>query len=102
MEIGEAKVIDQQEATSDGFDVWQRYLILERLECGAFQLDIRREDIYTRGHLIDGMYLVQESGPFLEVIFESPNEDIVEDWLEKSGWWLDNKITKALARECKL
>jgi hypothetical protein len=129
MNRGETTILYKRFYSGSPAASWTQYLVLERLEDGKFKLDIRayellaevseyydeeKEDWNLPGQ-IDGKDVVGVEdeyvigGDLLEnsydteidtkIIFTLPDQDILESWLKKIGWF-DDDIIKSLLKEC--
>ena len=129
MNRGKTTILDKRFYSGSPAASWTQYLVLERLEDGKFKLDIRayellaevseyydeeKEDWNLPGQ-IDGKDVVGVEdeyvigGDLLEnsydteidtkIIFTLPDQDILESWLKKIGWF-DDDIIKSLLKEC--
>jgi hypothetical protein len=129
MNRGKTTILDERFYSGSPAASWTQYLVLERLEDGKFKLDIRayellaeaseyydeEKDDWNLPGQIDGKdvmgvedeYVI--GGDLLEnsydtefdtrIVFTLPDQDILEGWLKKIGWFDDN-ILKSLMKEC--
>ena len=125
MEIGETKIIDERFVSGSPAASWDEYLVLERLENG-FKLDIRvhecigeikeyeededGEKIYPEeiegkkvvtvedGFAFGGDLVQMDPTDTPEIVFKTPDQDILAGWLKKIGWNNDDTL-KSLMKE---
>ena len=116
MKTGDIKVIDERFVAPSPAASWDEYLVLERLENG-FKLDIRvheededGEEIFPEeiegkkvvtvddGSAYGGDLVQMDPSDTPEIVFKTPDQDILAGWLKKIGWNNDD-VLKSLMKE---